>query len=307
MQTIDLSVFHPYESAYRSEIRLGDYAYSMCGGPCGGLFMIEDSIMLRDLISDCIVSDIPFKVLGGMSNILISDRGFSGIVLLNRKGRISHTEENGKILLTADSGAPMAAVVRYCEQNELSGFEWAAGLPGTVGGAVYGNAGAFGSEIADCFRSGMVLDETGSELNLAGPDMEFKYRSSILKNKAKSCTLLNAEFCVEKGKHEEIISKAEACREKRRSSQPVSERSLGSVFKNPEGFPAGKLIQDAGLKGVSVGKATVSTKHANFITTAEGIRSEDYRELILLVQKTVFEKFGIKLEPEIEFLGFEEK
>ncbi len=308
MQTIDLSLFRPYESAYRTDVRLGDYSYSLCGGPCDGFFMVENAEMLKDLAADCISAGIPVKVMGGMSNILVSDAGFRGIVLLNRKGIINHTEGNdGSVLLTADSGVSMAAVVRYCWENELSGFEWAAGLPGTVGGAVYGNAGAFGTEIADIFRSCTALDAAGREISMTASDMEFSYRSSVLKRNVRSCTLLKAVFTAEKGKIGEITAKEESCREKRRSSQPVSERSLGSVFKNPEGFSAGKLIQDAGLKGVSVGKAVVSTKHANFITTSEGVRSEDYLKLIRIVQKAVYDQFSISLEPEIELLGFEEQ
>ena len=307
MRLLDLSIFHPYESAYRTGERLGDYAYSLCGGPCDGLFVIEGSEMLKDLAVDCIGAEIPCKVLGGMSNILVSDDGFSGIIFLNRKGNITRTEtDSDAILLTVDSGVSMASVVRYCRDNELTGFEWAAGLPGTVGGAVYGNAGAFGTEIKDVFRSGELIDETGKVQCVTKEDMEFKYRGSVLKNRSRTGIMLKAVFSLYKGTHEEIISKEESCKERRRNSQPVSERSLGSVFKNPEGRSAGKLIEDAGLKGTSVGKATVSTKHANFITTAAGIRSEDYLRLIRLIQKTVFDKFGVTLEPEVEFLGFEE-
>ncbi len=308
MQQIDLSLFRPYDTVYQTGVRLGDYAYSLCGGPCDGFFMINGSKMLKDIVSDCISAKVPYKVLGGMSNILISDTGFTGIILMNRQGAITHKEtENGSVLLEADSGASMASVVRYCRENELSGFEWAAGLPGTVGGAVYGNAGAFGTEIKDIFQSGEIIDEACRDLSITNTDMDFSYRCSALKNKSLSCVLLRAEFSLEKGSREDISSKEGVCREKRQASQPISERSLGSVFKNPVGHSAGKLIQDAGLKGMTVGKAVVSTKHANFITTSEGIQSSDYRKLMILVQMTVFEKFGINLEPEIELLGFEER
>ncbi len=307
MRPLDLSLFHPYELDFRPGERLGDFSYSLCGGPCDGLFVIENSEILKNIAVHCITAQIPHKVLGGMSNILISDKGFEGIVLLNRKGNITQSvEKDGHVLLTVDSGVSMASVVRYCRENELTGFEWAAGLPGTVGGAVYGNAGAFGTEIKDIFQSGELIDEAGNVICLKQEEMGFKYRGSILKNRARVGILLNAEFVLSKGKREEITSKEEACKERRRTSQPVNERSLGSVFKNPEGKSAGKLIEDAGLKGVSVGKAIVSSKHANFITTSAGIRSEDYLKLIQLVQKTVLDSFGVSLELEIELLGFEE-
>ena len=307
MQENNLSGFHPYEKAYQPNALLGEYAYSLCGGPCDGLFLIGNSEMLKALAQKCILGNIPFKVLGGMSNVLVSDGGFRGIILLNREGIIQKSGNEGDlILLTVDSGSSMASLVRYCRENELTGFEWAAGLPGTVGGAVYGNAGAFGREIKDIFRCGSLLDETGSEICLSQNDMEFKYRSSILKSRKSKYVLLKAIFALKKGSREEIKALEELNKEKRRASQPVSERSLGSVFKNPDGFSAGKLIQDSGLKGTSIGNAVVSTKHANFITTSRGVRSEDYRQLVMLVQKTVFAKFGINLDPEIEFIGFEE-
>ena len=307
MRNIDPDLFAPYGSAFRPNVRIGEYAYSLCGGPCAGMFMAEDSEMLAALVRKCIAEKIPYRVVGGLSNLLVSDAGYDGIILLNRKGMTAHfSTEDGSVILTADSGTPMAGVVNYCVQNGLSGFEWACGLPGTVGGAVYGNAGAFGSSVADSFRSCVVIGPDGEEKTLGAADMDFTYRSSILKKRDHDLTVLQASFCVAQDEPEQIRQRGEINREKRRAGQPVSERSLGSVFKNPEGMAAGKLIQDAGLKGTSIGNARVSEKHANFITTAPGVRSEDYRNLISYVQNTVSERFGVWLEPEIEFLGFED-
>lgn len=307
MRNIDSALFAPYESAFRPDVRIGNYAYSLCGGPCAGMFIVENPEMLGDLVRKCIREKVPYRVVGGLSNLLVSDSGFDGIILLNRKGEIMHTAEpDGTVVLTAGSGAPMAAVVNYCVQNGLSGFEWASGLPGTVGGAVYGNAGAFGTEIKDIFRSCVIMDPDGETKEFCAAEMGFAYRKSMIKCGRHDRIILEASFSLKRDEPEQIRQRGEANREKRRASQPVSERSLGSVFKNPEGSAAGKLIQDAGLKGSAIGKARVSETHANFITTAEGVRSEDYRDLIRCVQKTVLEQYGIRLEPEIEFLGFED-
>ncbi len=306
MRRYEPSRFTPYEKAFRPAEMLSRYAYSLCGGPCAGLFSVDGSAMLKDLIRRCIDQQIPYKVLGGISNVLISDAGFDGIILLNRKGKIScDVHEDGKVSLFAESGASMSSVVRFCVQNEIAGMEWAAGLPGTVGGAVYGNAGAFGTEIADIFVSGHAITENGKPQTLRWEDMEYSYRTGLLKKQKNKWTLLDAEFNLTKGQKDLITDKGDQYREKRRLTQPVGESSLGSVFKNPEGYSAGKLIQDAGLKGMEIGKASVSRKHANFIVTEAGVRSEDYRKLIFHIQKTVYEKFGIHLEPEIEMLGFE--
>ena len=285
---------------------LSRYAYSLCGGPCAGLFMVDSAVMLKELVCRCIDQQIPYRVLGGISNVLISDAGFDGIILLNRMGKIScETHEDGTVSLFAESGARMSSVVKFCEQHEITGVEWAAGLPGTVGGAVYGNAGAFGTEISDIFWSGKAISDHGILQTLGWEDMEYSYRTGLLKKQKNKWTLLDAEFRLRKGQRDLIVGKGAECLEKRRATQPVGESSLGSVFKNPEGYSAGKLIQDAGLKGMSIGKASVSRKHANFITTEAGVRSEDYRNLIFHIQKTVYEKSGIHLEPEIEMLGFE--
>lgn len=307
MRSIDPARFSPYEAVFRPYVRIGDYAYSLCGGPCAGMFMPDSPDMLLQLVRVCIAEGFPYRVAGGLSNLLVSDTGFDGILILNRKGPISCLEESDQsVLLSVGSGASMAAVVNYCAEHELSGFEWACGLPGTVGGAVYGNAGAFGTETADVFCSADIVDENGETAVLSKADMAFGYRTGALKRGTGKSVLLNVLFRVNKGDGEAIRARGEENRAKRRAGQPVGEPSLGSVFKNPEGNAAGKLIQEAGLKGMSVGKATVSMKHANFITTEKGVRSEDYRELIRLVRSRVLERFGILLETEIEFMGFED-
>ncbi len=308
MRELSPSLFSPYERAFLSGEPLSRYAFSLCGGPCAGLLRIENGIMLRELVERCVDRKLPYRVFGGMTNVLVSDDGFDGVILLNRRGGVSHSEdESGKVILRADSGTGMAAVVRYCCENGIRGFEWAAGLPGTVGGAVYGNAGVFGSDISQSYLTGTAVDRDGSVMQMTTAEMGFSYRSSVLKREAESPVLLDAVFQLSKGLKEAVSAKCEEHRAARKASQPVNAHSLGSVFKNPPNESAGKLIQAAGLKGFSIGKATVSMKHANFITTEAGVKAADYRRLVLHVQKTVFELFGILLEPEIEMLGFDAK
>lgn len=305
MLSIESSRFSPYEKALLLNENLSRYAFSLCGGSCTGLFRIEDTDMLAGLGRCCIESGYPLKVLGGMTNILISDNGFDGIVLLNRKGMISHRQlSDGSVILRSDSGTGMPGLVRYCVENEITGMEWACGLPGTVGGAVCGNAGAFGTEIKDVFLEAVILDDDGKLKKMSCADMNYEYRGSILKGENKNKILLSVSFSLHKGEKEKIAAKGEENRTVRKETQPVDENSLGSVFKNPPGESAGKLIQAAGLKGFSIGKASVSMKHANFITTEKGVTSSDYHRLVVHVQQAVFEQFGILLEPEIELFGF---
>ncbi len=307
MLPVDVTCFSPYEGAFQRSVMLGDHAFSLCGGPCAGMFTVADPDMLCGLIQTCRQNGIPFRVFGAMSNVLVADSGFDGIVLLNRKGSITHSDNgDGSAAVTAGSGASMASLVKYCAQNGLSGMEWASGLPGTVGGAVYGNAGAFGSDISAVLVQGTFLDDSGNQTVLSKDELGFGYRTSALK-KGLDLICLEAVFRLKYGDPEQIEKLGREYKEKRKNSQPYNEHSLGSVFKNPEGFSAGKLIDDAGLKGVSVGKAVVSNKHANFITTKKGVTSTDYKSLVDHVQRKVKEVSGILLEPEIEFVGFQDK
>ena len=271
------------------------------------MIMIEDPAMLCEMVRICRKNGIPFRVFGTMSNVLVSDSGFDGVVLLNRKGRITHSDnDDGSAAVTAGSGAAMAGLVKYCVQNGLSGMEWAAGLPGTVGGAVYGNAGAFGSDISAVFQFGRFVDGSGEIIECSDEELAFGYRTSALK-KGTDLILLEAVFHLKHGDACQIDMLGQEYKEKRKKTQPYNEHSLGSVFKNPEGYSAGKLIDDAGLKGFSIGKAMVSNKHANFITTEKGVTSTDYRALAEYVQKKVKEISGICLEPEIEFVNFQDR
>lgn len=306
MCMLESELFGKYRDMLQRNVPLANYSYSLCGGPCAGMFTVDDGKTLAELVKICIESGIPHRIFGGLSNVLVSDKGFDGIVLLNRGGAVRiEKETNQRIILTAGSGVLMSKLVKTCAEEGIAGMEWAAGLPGTVGGAVYGNAGAFGSDTASVFLDGQYVDQNGALRPLTKAGMGFSYRSSAMKRRENTGILTEARFILKTGDSNEIRAAMDAHRTWRHEHQPDTLPSLGSVFKNPEGMSAGKLIQDAGLMGKVIGGAQVSTKHANFITTEKGVKSSDYKALVDFVQTAVLEIFGVKLIPEIEMTGFE--
>lgn len=291
--------------ALAERIAISRYSYAHCGGEAAVL-KCACAEELENAAAALLKDGVPFRVLGGLSNVLVSDAGWQGVILLNRGGEMDvRPEQDGSMILSADSGMNMASIVSYCEKNDLTGLEWAAGLPGTLGGAVYGNAGAFGGNIAGNFVSACALDEKGNRVRFTQKDMDFQYRSSVLKRGNQKAVLLNCVLSVRvSDKKGSVKEEGDTNRKKRHDSQPYGVGSLGSVFRNPEGDSAGRLIELAGLKGKRVGKAEISTKHANFIVTEPGVRSADYRELLDMARNAVWEQFQIQLVPEIELIGF---
>ena len=241
-------------------------------------------------------------VLGRGSNVLVGDDGFDGaIVLLSEISSIdfSVTDDNW---IVAGAGASMARLASFAQQNGLSGLEFAHGIPGTVGGGVYMNAGAYGGEISQVLESCLIFDKSsGTLLIIDGEDCDFSYRHSIFMEN-KDILILFATFELTKDDPEKIKSKMDEYRAKRSASQPLEYPNAGSTFKRPEGHFAGKLIEDAGLKGYTVGGAQVSEKHAGFVINRGGATATDVKNLVEHIQKTVKEKFDVSLECEIEFV-----
>jgi UDP-N-acetylmuramate dehydrogenase len=218
-------------------------------------------------------------------------RGLSGI-------RVSGNE------IEAQAGAMLSVVSRRALEASLSGMEALSGIPGTLGGALVMNAGAFGSEMADIVKSVRVLDEEGNVLELSGEQMKFGYRTSILQE--GKLVALSAKLELKEGVREEILALMEEYRQRRQEKQPLEYPSAGSTFKRPEGHFAGALIDEAGLRGFRIGGAQVSEKHCGFVINAGDASASDVLEVIRAVQKSVYEHSGVKLEPEIRMLGFEE-
>ena len=245
---------------------------------------------------------IPFRVLGNGSNVLISDRGWDGLMLYNQAKAITVDRDSSHPTLKAESGAALSTVIRTTMEEGLSGFEWVAGIPGTIGGAVYGHAGAHGLDIEQILSLAEILHCEKGQLLLTAAQMGYQYRSSDLKRDSGRAVILTASFGLSLSTPDLVKKKVEEFNVKRRNSQPAG-ASMGSTFKNPQGDFAGRLIEAAGLKGLKIGGVEISPVHANFLVNDGSASAEDYHQLISFVQKTVKDKFSVELELEIELLG----
>ena len=286
----------------QTEVRLARYTTARVGGPVrwfaesgSALQLSADARFLWD-------HDVPFRILGNGSNILVSDRGWQGMMLSNQARAITFAGTEEQPLLIAESGASLSAVVRAALEKSLSGFEWAAGIPGTIGGAVYGNAGARGADTAQILNLAEILHREKGALSLTGDQMGYQYRSSAFKRDPGHAVILSASFKMTPSTSALVKEKVEEFNSKRRNSQPAG-ASMGSTFKNPASDFAGRLIEAAGLKGTKVGGVEVSPKHGNFLVNDGSASAEDYYQLISLIKQTVKKQFSVDLELEIELLG----
>lgn len=268
------------------------------GGPADYLIMPEKNEQIIKAIELCQEYNIPYFIMGNGSNLLVRDGGIRGVVI--KLTQLNNIEIKGNTIVV-QSGALLTHVSIAALKAELKGFEFACGIPGTVGGAVAMNAGAYGGEIVGVVESALVIDEHGTIKKLSKEEMELSYRnSSILR---KGYTVLESTFVLEKGNYKKIKEIIDDLMNKRSTKQPLEYASAGSTFKRPKGYYAGKLIQDSDLKGKSVGDAEVSEKHSGFIINKGNARANDILDLIILVQKTVKEKFNIELNTEVRIIG----
>jgi len=283
-------------------IKMANFTTARVGGIVPALvtiFTLEELTQAASLLWD---NSTPFIVLGSGSNILVSDTGIEAVILHNRAHNIK-IDTSGKVpSIYAESGAILGTVARQSALRGLSGLEWAAPVPGTVGGAVYGNAGAHGSDMVDSLKMAEILHKVNGKEIWPVEKLAYEYRSSILKREKMPCVILSATFTAVNKSREEAWEKIQTFQEHRKKTQPPG-ASMGSIFKNPQGDYAGRLIEAAGLKGHRVGRAMISPQHANFIINMEGASAQDIWHLIRIAQETVYDKFGIHLEPEIEMLG----
>jgi UDP-N-acetylmuramate dehydrogenase len=275
------------------------------GGPAD-LYAAVDDIHTLERLGDLAREHmLPLTVLGGGSNVLVSDLGIRGLVIANQtRGLGFHPKDYPELVV--DSGVALAGLARWAIRESWSGLEWAVSVPGTVGGAVIGNAGAHGGQIADNLTWVLAASPGSGRQMLMADEMEFSYRDSILKRGSASDAVLpivlQAGFRVAPGNVAEMTARADSFLARRRASQPV-EPSAGSVFRNPPGEHAGRLVEVAGLKGHRIGGAQVSLRHANFIVNTGNARAAEVAELIRLIQRRVLESTGIGLLPEILYLG----
>lgn len=277
---------------------LHKYTYTKTGGKCDVLVLPTSYSETQDIIKFAISENIPYTILGNGSNLIIKDGGIRGIVI-NLLEMNSVTLVENKVI--AQSGASIIETSHFALDNHLTGLEFACGIPGSVGGALYMNAGAYGGEVSDVLESAILLTHDGDLVSLRNEDLGLEYRNSLIAK--NGYIVLEATFSLEEGSYDEIKSKMDELTFLRESKQPLEYPSCGSVFKRPPGHFAGKLIQDSGLQGVQIGGAQVSKKHAGFMVNVNNATATDYLALIKLVQKTVQDKFDVNLETEVKIIG----
>lgn len=284
----------------KENISLAPYTSARIGGPADVLITASSSDELADIVSTLWEQGLSFFMLGGGSNVLVSDKGVRGITVLNRAKAVRF-ENGSQPKVWAEAGVIFSNLANRCASKGLSGLEWAATVPGTVGGAVYGNAGAFDGDVSGNLIQAEILSEVG-RAQWPVEKMEYGYRASVLKRGEIKAVVLSAELSLKIATKEEVTVKIEQFSERRKSTQPPG-ASMGSMFKNPTGDYAGRLIEAAGLKGTRIGNAEISPIHGNFFVNHDQTKASDIRALIELVQKTVTDKFGVKLELEVELVG----
>ena len=286
------------DNVYRNE-PMKKHTTFRIGGPADYYLCPHSAKEIQKVVEICRKEKIPYFILGNGSNLLVSDKGYRGAVIQLWKN-VSDIRVDG-CLIEAKAGASLAKIAAQALEEGLTGMEFAAGIPGTLGGAVVMNAGAYGGEMKDILKEALVMDEEGKTFTLEKENLKLGYRTSIVKE--KGYIVLAATLELKPGNREEIRKLMEDLKQRRAEKQPLDMPSAGSTFKRPEGYFAGKLIMDAGLRGFSVGGAQISEKHCGFVVNTGEASASDVLNLIREVQKRVRENSGVELETEVKFLG----
>ena len=281
---------------------LASYTYTKVGGPADFLAFPTDKFQLQQIIGVANETDTPFIVLGNASNLIVRDGGIRGFVILLEKMDMIRT--NGYVI-EAQAGANLIKTTQVALENSLTGFEFACGIPGSVGGAVFMNAGAYRGEVSTILSSVQVIDKTGNISILSAEDLQFGYRKSRLQS--GHLIAISAKFSLSAGDYSVIKSEMDRLTHLRELKQPLEYPSCGSVFKRPVGHFAGQLIQEAGLQGHQIGGVQVSKKHAGFMVNLGNGTAKDYQALINYVIEQVEQASGVRLEPEVRILGEEKR
>ncbi len=293
----DLQQIAGTERCFAGENMSGHTTFRV-GGPAE-YYVRPKRTQVAEILSLCQTYDIPWLVIGNGSNLLVGDGGIEGLVLEFGQEAAQVTAEGN--VITAQAGAPLFAVARKAAEHSLTGMEFASGIPGTIGGAVVMNAGAYGGEMSQIVRKATVLTPEGIEKELSLEELDFGYRHSSIP--VHHYIVLDVELLLQPGDVRQIEERMAELRSQRSKKQPLEFPSAGSTFKRPEGYFAGKLIEDAGLRGYRVGDAQVSEKHCGFVINRGQAAAADIRQLISDVQKKVENQFGVKLDTEVRFLG----
>ncbi|MFN8380675.1 MAG: UDP-N-acetylmuramate dehydrogenase [Anaerolineales bacterium] len=289
-----------FGDAVQENVSLAPYTSARIGGSADVMLTVKSANEFAVAMQFIWEHELPHYVLGGGSNVLVSDKGVRGIVVLDKAKEVIF-ETGDSPTVWCEAGVIFSNLANRCASKGMAGLEWAATVPGTVGGAVYGNAGAFGGDISGNLIYAELLTKNGRE-KYSVEQMGYNYRTSVLKRGETNAIVLSALLRLKNSTKEEVSVKIEQFSERRKATQPPG-ASMGSMFKNPVGDHAGRLIEAAGLKGTRIGNAEISTLHGNFFVNYGETKAEDVRALIRLVQTSVREKFGVELELEVELVG----
>jgi len=278
------------------------HTYLQIGGPADVFACPQDTVSLENILAALNEERIPFVTVGGGTNILVKDGGVYGVVISLKNFRRSDIvkEEKDMVMFFAESGTPLQKLVSFSKENGYSGIEGLAGIPGSVGGAIAGNAGAFGYSIKNTLVSVRMMNPDKGIYEMSASELGLEYRASKL---PEDTVILSANMRLRKDVKEDVAKRINSFLKQKRETQPLSEMSAGCVFKNPEGASAGRLIDEAGCKGMMIGNAEVSGMHANFFINKGDAKASDFLKLMDEVKKRVMKIFGTELEPEIRILG----
>ncbi len=282
--------------------RMENHTSLHIGGEADYLVLPVNEEEIKTTIQLCKLNRVPFYVMGNGSNLLVADQGYRGLILKLGEN-FSGITIGEKGVVTAQAGVLLSKLANEVARHSLTGFEFAAGIPGTLGGAVTMNAGAYDGDMKQCILSARVMDREGTILTLSNEELMLGYRTSLLQK--KDFIVLEATMQFSRGDHDKIMSRIKELNTLRREKQPLDQYSAGSTFKRPTGYYAGKLIADAGLKGYTVGGAQVSEKHCGFLINRDSATAQEFFSLIREVTRVVEDNSGVRLEPEVKFLGFD--
>lgn len=296
-----------FEKFYKEEnviidAEMKNYVHFRVGGPADILLIPESKEQVIKTIEICREKNIPFYVIGNGSNLLVRDGGIKGVVIKLKELKNIEVKDN---IIEAECGAMLKDVSDAALKNSLTGLEFACGIPGTIGGAVFMNAGAYNGEVSNVIESAEIINGENEVITLSREELDLKYRSSIIMK--NNYIVLSARFKLEDGDKKNIEEIVEDLTNKRESKQPLEYPSAGSTFKRPEGYFAGKLIQDAGLKGYTIGGAAVSEKHSGFVINKNNATATDILNLIHHIQEEVKKQFNVELHPEVRIIGEDKK
>lgn len=278
-----------------------EYTNFKVGGVCDVVSFPKSPWEVIDLLKIAKKHDIPTTVLGNLTNLIVRDGGIEGLVILLRENYADIKVEGDEV--TASAGATLQKTANIARDHSLAGMEFAHGIPGSVGGGITMNAGAYDGELKDIVKSVTAINSDFEIREFSNEEMKFRYRNSLVQD--ENLVVLSATFKLKRGNKEEINEKMQDLMARRKAKQPLEYPSAGSTFKRPEGYFAGKLIQDAGLKGLTHGGAQISKKHSGFVINIGGATAKDIVELIETVQKIIHDKFGVEIEREVKIIGRE--